>query len=328
MEKHRLSNLNDVKQFCQESMVIKNKERVRKGIMLGLLVEADALAIILSDIAYRSIFLKISKTAEAVICCRVSPSQKADVVRLIKQDDPEIITLSIGDGANDVSMIREAHIGIGLYGNEGMSAVQSSDFALGEFKFLWRLLMHHGRLCYLRNAELILYFFYKNLVLTVPHAYFGFMNGFSGATIFDDYYISFYNLLFTSWPLVIRALFEQDINYKMEGDDIKKLYPYLYYIGAQKTIFTWKNYMLQNMIALAHSIIICFIPIAVFQDNNMLLENGQNVDFWSVSLTSFTCLYTVVTAKLVTQTKWWTKVSFFFYSIMSVFVYIGYVWIS
>ena len=66
---------------------------------------------------------KIAKTCEAVICCRVSPGQRAQVVRLIKSDDPEIITLAIGDGANDVSMIREAHIGVGLYGNEGMSAV-------------------------------------------------------------------------------------------------------------------------------------------------------------------------------------------------------------
>ena len=58
--------------------------------------------------------------AEAVIACRVSPGQKAEVVAMIKEDDPEIITLAIGDGANDVSMIREAHIGVGLYGNEGM----------------------------------------------------------------------------------------------------------------------------------------------------------------------------------------------------------------
>jgi len=67
-------------------------------------------------------FLAIAKTVEAVICCRVSPSQKADVVRLIKEDDPKIITLAIGDGANDVSMIREAHLGIGLFGHEGLRA--------------------------------------------------------------------------------------------------------------------------------------------------------------------------------------------------------------
>ena len=68
-------------------------------------------------------FLKIAKSCEAVICCRVSPAQKADVVKLVKDDDPEAITLAIGDGANDVPMILEAHIGIGLYGNEGMRAV-------------------------------------------------------------------------------------------------------------------------------------------------------------------------------------------------------------
>lgn len=95
-------------------------------------------------------------------------------------DDPEAITLAIGDGANDVSMIMEAHIGIGLYGNEGMRAVQSGDFALGEFQYLWRLILVHGRMCYLRNAELILYFFYKNLVFTIPQFMFAFICAFSG----------------------------------------------------------------------------------------------------------------------------------------------------
>lgn len=208
MQIHRLSDKGSVEKFCTEDMVRKNNERIKKEEMMGILVEAKALALILDNYIYREKFLQISKTSEAVICCRVSPGQKADVVRLIKDDDPEIVTLAIGDGANDVSMIREAHIGVGLYGNEGMRAVQSSDFALGEFKFLWRLLLHHGRMCYLRNAELILYFFYKNFVLTLPHVLFAFNNGFSGQTIFDENYIAFYNLFYTSWPLVIKATFE------------------------------------------------------------------------------------------------------------------------
>ncbi len=136
--------------------------------MRGMLVEADALNLILTDMNYKKYFLKIAKSCEAVICCRVSPSQKADVVRLIKHDDDQVVTLAIGDGANDVSMILEAHIGVGLYGNEGMRAVQSGDFALGEFQYLWRLLLVHGRWSYMRNAELILYFFYKNMVFTLP----------------------------------------------------------------------------------------------------------------------------------------------------------------
>jgi P-type E1-E2 ATPase len=88
-----------------------------------LLVEAQALNMVLANIMFKKNFIKIAKTCEAVICCRVSPKQKADVVRLIKEDDEEAITLAIGDGANDVSMITEAHIGVGLFGNEGMRAV-------------------------------------------------------------------------------------------------------------------------------------------------------------------------------------------------------------
>ena len=175
---------------------------------MGVLVESSALKLILSDAELKIYFLKISKTCEAVVCCRVSPGQKAEVVRLIKDDDPELITLAIGDGANDVSMIKEAHIGIGLYGNEGMSAVQASDFALGEFKFLHRILLHHGRLCYLRNAEMLLYFFYKILVLTIPHIQFAFYNAFSGSTLYDDFYISFYNMIFTIAPVFIKAIQE------------------------------------------------------------------------------------------------------------------------
>ena len=69
------------------------------------------------------------------------------------------VTLAIGDGANDVNMIQEADIGIGIYGQEGLRAVQASDFAVGEFQCLWKLLLVHGRWCYLRIAEMILYFF-------------------------------------------------------------------------------------------------------------------------------------------------------------------------
>lgn len=90
-----------------------------------------------------------------MICCRVSPSQKADVVRLIKNDDPQNITLAIGDGANDVSMILEADIGIGIFGKEGVRAAQSADYAIHKFRFLWQLILFHGRLNYIRIAELI-----------------------------------------------------------------------------------------------------------------------------------------------------------------------------
>lgn len=107
-----------------------------------------------------------------------------------------------------------------------------------------------------------------------------------------------------------------------------KLYPALYYIGAQRTLFHWRSYIMQNILGLIHALIIFFVPVWIFQDNHVLLPNGQNSDMWTLSLTSFTCLYTVVTGKLIVWTRWWTWVSFFFYSFMSICVYISYMWIS
>ena len=138
--------------------------------------------------------------------------QKAQVVDVVRKKLNKI-TLSIGDGANDVPMIKTAHIGVGLFGEEGMGAVQASDYALPEFRMLWRLLLVHGRWNYIRISEMILYFFYKNMLFTVPQLVLAFYCAYSGTTLFDDLYIAFYNLIFTSVPLIIRAVLEQDVNY-------------------------------------------------------------------------------------------------------------------
>lgn len=153
------------------------------------------------------------------------------MVKLIKEDDPQCITLSIGDGANDVPMIQEAHIGIGLYGNEGTRAAQTSDYALGQFRYLQRLLFWHGRLSYLRNTELVLYFFYKNLVFTLIQAWFAVQSGYSGQTIYDDWNISLFNMIFTSLPLLAKALFDQDTSERNED---------LYFFGPLRLLFNRK----------------------------------------------------------------------------------------
>ena len=156
--------------------------------------------------------VRLSEKCKAVVCCRLLSIQKAEVVLLVREYLDKI-TLAIGDGANDVPMIKTAHIGVGLYGEEGMSAVQASDYALPEFRMLWRLMLVHGRWNYMRISEMILYFFYKNMLFTIPQFVAAFYNGFSGQTIFDDIYITLYNLLFTSIPLLFRAVLEQDVNY-------------------------------------------------------------------------------------------------------------------
>ena len=101
---------------------------------------------------------------EAVICCRVSPLQKALVVRMIKEGIGAM-TLAIGDGANDVAMIQEANIGCGLLGLEGSQAAMSADYAFGQFRFLTKLLLVHGRWSYIRIANMHSNFFYKVCIL-------------------------------------------------------------------------------------------------------------------------------------------------------------------
>ncbi len=96
-----------------------------------------------------------------------------------------------------------------------MNAVSAADYALGDFKGLRRLVLFHGRLSYLRIAELILYFFYKNVVFTLPQLFFAFTNGYSGMSFYDDWYITFFNILFTSLPLLFKAVLEIDIPDKL-----------------------------------------------------------------------------------------------------------------
>jgi P-type E1-E2 ATPase len=146
-----------------------------------------------------------------VICCRVSPKQKADVVGLAKKSG-KWITLSIGDGANDVPMIMEAHIGVGIRGKEGSQAVRSADYAIGQFKFLQKLILAHGRWGYRRVGIFVCYYFYKNVLLVFCELYFAFYNGFSGQIYFADWLPMLYNAFWTSWPCIFTFVFERDVD--------------------------------------------------------------------------------------------------------------------
>ena len=125
----------DVKRLFKREQASQQEADILSGQQKALIIESEALKLILSgeDLKLQRYFLKITKNFETVVCCRVSPKQKAEVVKLVKNDDPEAVTLAIGDGANDVSMILEADLGIGLFGKEGMRAADSSDFAICEF---------------------------------------------------------------------------------------------------------------------------------------------------------------------------------------------------
>jgi phospholipid-transporting ATPase len=136
-------------------------------------IDTDSLALIIDgkSLTYalekdlEKLFLDLAVLCKAVICCRVSPLQKALVVKLVKKYQKESILLAIGDGANDVSMIQAAHIGVGISGMEGLQAARSADFAIGQFRYLRKLLLVHGAWSYQRISKTILFSFYKNITL-------------------------------------------------------------------------------------------------------------------------------------------------------------------
>ncbi len=175
----------------------------------------------------------MANACEAVLCCRVSPKQKQEIVKLVKDNIPHVKTLAIGDGANDVNMITEAHIGVGIKGVEGQQAARSSDYAVGEFKCLRRLIFLYGRESYRRNSVLVLYSFYKNVVLVMPQFWYAiiFVN-LSGVTLYDSFLYQLINVVYTSLPIMFYAIFDRDGT----DDDLENGHQY-YYPGVKKLYF-------------------------------------------------------------------------------------------
>uniref|UniRef100_A0A669DWE0 Phospholipid-transporting ATPase IC n=1 Tax=Oreochromis niloticus TaxID=8128 RepID=A0A669DWE0_ORENI len=153
-------------------------------------------------------FVDMACECEAVICCRVTPKQKANVVSLVKKYK-KAVTLSIGDGANDVNMIKTADIGVGISGQEGMQAVMSSDYAFAQFRYLQRLLLVHGRWSYIRMCKFLRFFFFKNFAFTLVHFWYSFFSGYSSQITFEDWFITLYNLAYSSLPVLLVGLLDQ-----------------------------------------------------------------------------------------------------------------------
>jgi len=185
-------------------------------------------------------------------------------------------------------MLYNFFLGIGVYGEEGMRAVQACDYAIGEFKCLRRLLLFHGRVNLIRVSEMILYFFYKNFIFTVVHFYFAFFNNCSGQTIIDDWFISLYNLIFTGLPLIVKATFDHDVT-PSDGEIIDNLLPFLYKEGNDKPIFYPLSFVLTLIRGLVQALILFFFLYASLQQ--AAVDNSGNIaDIWYFSVNIFTCI--------------------------------------
>uniref|UniRef100_A0A671KP41 Phospholipid-transporting ATPase n=1 Tax=Sinocyclocheilus anshuiensis TaxID=1608454 RepID=A0A671KP41_9TELE len=214
----------------------------------------------------RQYFLDLALSCKAVICCRVSPLQKSEVVEMVKKQ-VKVITLAIGDGANDVGMIQTAHVGVGISGNEGLQAANSSDYSIAQFKYLKNLLLVHGAWNYNRVAKCILYCFYKNIVLYIIEIWFAFVNGFSGQILFERWCIGLYNVLFTALPPLTLGIFERSCR----KENMLK-YPELYKTSQNAMGFNTKVFWAHCLNGLFHSVILFWFPLKAFQHEPVSLS--------------------------------------------------------
>ncbi|XP_061593832.1 phospholipid-transporting ATPase VA [Cololabis saira] len=261
---------------------------------LGLVIDGRTLAYAL-DKSLEDKFLAVARSCRSVLCCRSTPLQKSMVVKLVR-NKLKVMTLAIGDGANDVSMIQVADIGVGISGQEGMQAVMASDFALPRFRYLQKLLLVHGHWCYSRLANMIMYFFYKNAMFVAIVFWFQFYCGFSGSAMIDQWYLIFFNLMFSAFPQLITGTLDKDVS-----EETLQQLPQLYMNGQNSE--EYKPYMFwMNMIDAFYQSLVCFfIPYFAYADSDVDLFT------WGTPITAI-ALFTIL-VHLGIETKTWTWVN-------------------
>ncbi|KAI1487303.1 P-type ATPase-like protein [Biscogniauxia mediterranea] len=223
------------------------------------------------DESLKQQFLLLCKQCASVLCCRVSPAQKAAVVAMVKTG-LDVMTLSIGDGANDVAMIQEADVGVGIAGVEGRQAVMSADYAIGQFRFLQRLVLVHGRWSYRRMAEAIANFFYKNMIWTFTIFWFQCFCDMDITYLFDYTYILLFNLIFTSLPPILIGVLDQDVS-----DAVSLAVPQLYRRGIERLEWTQHKFWMYMLDGLYQSAVGFFIPYLVVARTSFITGNGLDV---------------------------------------------------
>ncbi|XP_004835485.1 probable phospholipid-transporting ATPase IM isoform X2 [Heterocephalus glaber] len=270
----------------------------------ALVINGHSLAHALeSDI--KNDLLELACLCKTVICCRVTPLQKAQVVELVRKHK-NAVTLAIGDGANDVSMIKTAHIGVGISGQEGLQAVLASDYSFAQFKYLQRLLLVHGRWSYFRMCKFLCYFFYKNFAFTLVHFWFAFFCGFSAQTVYDQWFITLFNIVYTSLPVLAMGIFDQDVSDQNSMDC-----PQLYEPGQLNLLFNKRKFFICMAHGIYTSLALFFIPYGAFY--NAAGEDGQHVaDYQSFAVTMATSLVIVVSVQIALDTSYWTIINHVF----------------
>ncbi|KAJ0088218.1 hypothetical protein Patl1_31560 [Pistacia atlantica] len=234
---------------------------------LALIIDGNSLVYILEKDLETDLF-DLATSCQVVLCCRVAPLQKAGIVDLIKSRTDDM-TLAIGDGANDVSMIQMADVGVGICGQEGRQAVMASDFAMGQFRFLKRLLLVHGHWNYQRVGYLILYNFYRNAVFVLMLFWYILCTAFSTTSALTDWSSVFYSVIYTSVPTIFVGILDKDLSHRTLLQ-----YPKLYGAGHRQEAYNMHLFWITMCDTLWQSLVLFYIPLYVYKEST--------IDIWSM----------------------------------------------
>ncbi|KAF8726933.1 hypothetical protein HU200_019419 [Digitaria exilis] len=266
----------------------------------ALIIDGKSLTYALEDDT-KDMFLDLAIGCGSVICCRSSPKQKALVTRLVKKGTGKV-TLAIGDGANDVGMIQEADIGVGISGAEGMQAVMASDVSIAQFRFLERLLLVHGHWCYSRITSMICYFFYKNITFGVTMFLYEAYTSFSGQPFYNDWSMASYNVFFTSLPVIAMGVFDQDVSARF---CLK--FPMLYQEGPQNLLFRWRRILGWMFYGVCSGVIVFFLSASALQ-HQAFRRSGEVIDQSTLGATAYTCVVWAVNLQMLITVSYFTLV--------------------
>jgi phospholipid-translocating ATPase len=275
-----------------------NTEEIAHSVVV---IDGNTLGIIDKDPTLYGLYLDLAVEVDSVICCRASPSQKAAMVSAVRKKVSRSVTLAIGDGANDIAMIQEAHVGIGITGREGLQAARSSDYSIAQFRFLQKLLLVHGRWFYIRISKYVLATFYKELLFYVTQAMFQGYCGYTGTSLYEQWSLSMFNTLFTSLPVLVLGIFERDLSAAT-----LLAVPELYMKGQKNGAFGFRLYFGWMFIALSQAVMCFFIPLALFA-----WWDTSNIGLFPLGDLVYTAAILVITTKLMyIEMRSWTIITY------------------
>ena len=278
--------LGEVGQRMAAAMIDINRGSVAHSVIV---LDGQTLAIIEAQEAIHHLFIDLAVLVDSVICCRASPSQKASLVHAIRKKAKKAITLAIGDGANDIAMIQEAHVGIGITGKEGLQAARTSDYSIAQFRFLLRLLLVHGRWNYIRTCKYTLGTFWKEMLFYLTQALYQRYAGYTGTSLYEPWSLSVFNTLFTSLPVIFLGIFEKDLRAAT-----LLAVPELYTMGQRNGGFSLRIYLTWMFMASAEAIVIFFTMLGLFGQAIFTQDNG----LYAMGALTFTACVVVIATKL------------------------------